>query len=173
MWINLVDPKFLISRTPKQREQIDTDVDELLNMKKMFDDIIEDISVNWLPKQNFSWRGRALKAKIRVIQLFAKWEKQFNLWVLTWPDLTLLENVLPTPGSIDATAAWRDVVVQQLWEARDMFVGSLNRSLNAAWLEVPTNGIPTTWFSMQEPTDQAQVQVSKQAEDIFNSYLSN
>lgn len=127
LWFDLVDPNLLIASTPSDRKDLTTDLNNLVKYKNVFDEMIKDIEESGLPKQNITGRWRLLKQKARELQIFAKGEKQFNLWVLNWPDMSILEDFLPTPWSVNATLAWKDTVLKQLEQARDSFINEVNR----------------------------------------------
>lgn len=131
--MSIDNPDFYVSMNADDRKQFKADAKTIKNVTLKIDDIIRRVQTDWLPNQTLSGKWSELKALVRDLQLQMKGEGLYNLWVLNWPDLSLLESVIPTPDLI-AKAWWKDNFINKLVQARDMFTNQINTQNVGNWV---------------------------------------
>lgn len=131
VWYDLKNPQLLIAQDPKNRETLVSDLKTLASHKSKVEWIVEDIRENWFPRQWAYWEGAIMLAKVRALQLEAKEEDWFNLWVLTWPDLDLIEDILPTPWVFNNVWLSDDEIIEIYENYQYQYVDILNDQLSA------------------------------------------
>lgn len=138
--MKLTDPEFYVSMSPDERKEFAKDSKTVKNVVSKVDSIIKKVQDSGLPRQTLVWKWGALKWEITDLQMQMKWEWAYALWVLTWPDLALLESVIPSPDLVNK--AWgEEQFINRLIQARDMFTNQINT--NNAWLWVTFNPPPS------------------------------
>ena len=129
------NPQLLIASDAKTRETIEKDLTEFAKYKDAFDAVMDEVENNGLPLQWKRGDGKRLQGQITQLHLYAKGEEQFNLWVLTWPDLDLLENVIPSI-SVGTKINGKENFLNQMSDARAVLIDSYNKALNAQGIYV-------------------------------------
>lgn len=133
LWFDFYDPSLLISSDLDTRKTVEQDLNEYAKVAWTMDKLIDLVDKEWLWVSSLTGHWAKVASLARELQIYAKWEKQFNLWVLNWPDLTILEWFLPTP----TYASWqfdKKAVMGKLYEAKTFLIDSYDTALRAQWI---------------------------------------
>jgi len=133
-WMQLTDPNFYVSMSKDDRKQFKKDSKNIRNATRKIDEIINFVNENWIPTNTRIWKWKILTQKIRDLQLALKWEWAYELWVLAWPDLDLLESIIPTPDTINKIWGAKQFN-DQLLEAKKMFTNQINTANAWYWVK--------------------------------------
>jgi len=143
-WFELTDPSFFSTMTPDQRKQFNNDTKTIRSTVDKLDKIIADVNTNWLPSQWFFWRWKQVKQSITDLQLQLKNEWVYNLGVLNWPDLSLIESVVPQVWFDSAVTLWKDWYINMLKNAKQMYIEQLNSYNTDKWVTFNPTSKTTT-----------------------------
>ena len=103
-WFNIENPAAFIWTSKKQKQAIATAINNVAPFIQSMDKIIKMVDKYWT-ETTLSNAGKKMNQEVRNAQLIAK--EIYNLWVLNWPDLSLMEDIIANPTSI-----WANI---QLW----------------------------------------------------------
>lgn len=91
---SISNPTAFTSQDPDTLKAVNKSISQVQPFIKAMDDIIKLSKDNNAPLP-FTKAGRELSQKIKNAQLIAK--EIYNLWVLNWPDLSLMESIIANP----------------------------------------------------------------------------
>ena len=154
-WFELSNPQAFASTTPKQREEINNAVMQVTPFTKTMDELIA-LTDKYGTENPYSAAWREMNQKVKNAQLIAK--EIYNLWVLNWPDLSLMEAIIPRPTSFEANTIG---VTQNYWdllrEAKKTILGNAISKAQSVWL----SQIWTQWQSSATPVNQKAYDATK------------
>ena len=138
----------------KQKEDIMTAINNVSPFIQSMDKAIEIVKTEWtaLP---FTEAGKKINQEIRNAQLLAK--EIYNLWVLNWPDLALMESIIANPTNLSSIAtSWQDYSkVLENWK-KTILDNAIAKAWSV-WLKFtlggdtqPTQTPPTWWIPSWE-----------------------
>lgn len=132
-WFDIVEPISFININPSDRTKLNQSIEKSGSFDMQIQDIINKIEEWWTERQPYLFRGRELNTDITNLVLLAK--DIYDLWVLNWPDLRLMETILPNPAGISATLQWKTEILSQLKNAQKKFNNTINSKAEQYWLK--------------------------------------
>jgi len=123
-WFEISNPTSFINISPAKRDKLDTSIEQVWTFDSQLDDVINKVEQGGVEIQWYFGRGRELTQDINNLALLAK--EIYNLWVLNWEDLRLMQNILPNPADFSATIQWKDAIITQLKNAKKKFNNTIN-----------------------------------------------
>ena len=151
--VEVVDSEALRSKLISKAWNIDTlktDIWEVLTQVWQLEAIVNYINKNWRPSKTL-WGSsitQNLEGKISRAQLTSKWESQFNLWVLNWPDLEIISSVIPTP-SIKNSLWSKKTAMQRFVDAGNEFIRDFNIKNAWSWIKI-SKELSVPWLVEKE-----------------------
>jgi len=126
------------------REDIMPVMQEFTRAVWKVDNILSLLNEIWWRPWALDFRNRErLKSAIRDLQLTVKEKDFYNLWVLTWPDMDILNDIVPTPGVAQSIKeiglSW--LSQQKIQDMRTRLISDLNNKMalvgiqyNPSWI---------------------------------------
>ena len=101
---SIVNKNAYMNIDPDTRKAVNKSIAQIPQFEKAMSELIELVEKHGIEiPTTTAWRRISQKAK--NAQLIAK--EIYNLWVLNWPDLALMEQVIPDPTSLSANTIGR------------------------------------------------------------------
>jgi hypothetical protein len=126
------NPDAFIGTSTKQKEAIAEAVNNVAPFIQSMDKVIAQVDKYWT-ETKLSDVGKKMNQEIRNAQLIAK--EIYNLWVLNWPDLELMESIIANPTTIGANMQlWSDYW-DLLRNGKKTIVDNALAKAKSVWLE--------------------------------------
>jgi len=109
------DKWVLMSYSPKEIKEVLAGMAQLNSYISEVDEVIGMLE-NWVPRV-WTKEYDTLEPKLNNLRIKAKEKEYFNLWVLNWPDLTVLEWLIP---SITPYTIWQQMSRKRAGQATDI-----------------------------------------------------
>lgn len=127
----IANPDAFIATTPKQKEEIMTAIKQVKPFEDSMNRLIE-LTKKYNTELPWTKEGRAMSAEVRNAQLLAK--EIYNLWVLNWPDLTLMESIITNPTNLTSKlTGWQDYA-EFLENAKQTIMNNAKSQASSVWL---------------------------------------
>ena len=110
-WFTISNAEAFKNVDSKTLEAVNKAIAQVPAFEKAMDDIIKLVEKSWT-EFPISSKGREINQKIRNAQLIAK--EIYNLWVLNWPDLALMESIIANPATRTSKLEWTFVDYKDL-----------------------------------------------------------
>ena len=131
-WFTISNSEAFKNVDSKTLESVNKAISQVPAFRKAMDDIIALVDKKWTELPFTTW-GKEINQKIKNVQLIAK--EIYNLWVLNWPDLSLMESIISNPASNFAKIWWAFVDYKDLLEKwRDTILQNAYAQANNIWL---------------------------------------
>jgi len=155
-WFEITNSQSYASTSAKQKEAINEAINNVAPFIQSMDKVIALTKKYWNEsKLTDTWTK--MNQEIRNAQLLAK--EIYNLWVLNWPDLQLMEDIITNPTNLTGIwLVWRDYA-KLLEEWKKTILDNAISKANSVWLDfiwqwwnVNTTWTPlnTTWMSTKD-----------------------
>lgn len=137
VWFEVSDTFLDYYKTLSSSKQ--TEVDDVLwevaSIVSQTDKVLNYLEVNWVPSSTTALTGNWTKylQELRKLQMSAKSENIFNLWVLNWPDLEVLNDILPASRR-NVLVLDDDEVKESIISYRDYLIENFNAKNMTKWL---------------------------------------
>lgn len=108
-WFEIKNPEAFVSTSTAQKKAIDTAITNVQPFLSSMDALIKTVNDNkWTVPTKLSASGMDINQKTVNAQLLAK--EVYNLWVLNWPDLVLMQSIIPNVTTLEnmTKAQWLD-----------------------------------------------------------------
>lgn len=99
----ITNPDAFSATSAKQKEDITTAIKQVQPFIASIDKLIKMVKENGT-ENPYSEVGKKMAAEVKNTQLIAK--EIYNLGVLNWPDLSLMEAIIQNPTSAEANTLW-------------------------------------------------------------------
>lgn len=142
-WFTIENQDAFINTTAKQKEEISSAVNNVLPFIQSMDKVIALTKKYWNESTLSEWWAK-INQEIRNAQLLAK--EIYNLWVLNWPDLALMEDIITNPTNLLWIGLiWRDYEeLVKNWK-KTILDNAVSRA-NSIWLSFDWNEFEqSTW----------------------------
>lgn len=162
-WFEITNSQSYASTSAKQKEAINEAINNVAPFIQSMDKVIALTKKYWNEsKLTDVWTK--MNQEIRNAQLLAK--EIYNLWVLNWPDLQLMEDIIKNPTNLTGIwLVWRDYA-KLLEEWKKTILDNAISKANSVWLDFIWQWNPTgntTWPQIS----------SKSSDDDILNYLKN
>lgn len=104
-WLSISDDKAYMSTTVDQRKAVDKAVQNINPFITTMDKLIE-LTKKYGNESTATPAGKEMEVLVRNAQLLAK--EIYNLWVLNWPDLELMQSIIANPTN--RTGIWNPLI---------------------------------------------------------------
>lgn len=110
-WFTISNAEAFKNVDSKTLEAVNKAIAQVPAFEKAMNDVIAIVEKSWT-EFPLSWKGREINQKIKNAQLIAK--EIYNLWVLNWPDLALMESIIANPATRTSKLEWTFVDYKDL-----------------------------------------------------------
>lgn len=163
-WFNIENPQAFSSTSKKQKEDISTAIQNVQPFVSSMDRVKELVKKYGTENPYSEW-GKMINAEVKNAQLIAK--EIYNLGVLNWPDLSLMEAIIANPTSIWSNLMpWQDYV-SQLESGKQKILENMKAKAWSVWLSFWWNGNNT---NTADNTNQLTQEV---VTNLYNEWKAN
>lgn len=110
-WFTISNAEAFKNVDSKTLEAVNKAISQVPAFEQAMNDLIKLVWESWT-EFPVSWKWREINQKIKNAQLIAK--EIYNLWVLNWPDLSLMESIIANPATWTSKLEWTFVDYKDL-----------------------------------------------------------
>lgn len=149
-WFTVTDPSLFNQMTAAEQKSIKSTLTSYNSMMSTAEKLKKLVLKYWAEVRPTDAKNE-MQQYVRDIQLQAK--ELYNLWVLNWPDLSLMEDIIYNPASLKAK--WQSVLnlrsKEDVWRIVENWINTVNNQalekLQNYWISVAWNQTSTTTSS--------------------------
>lgn len=130
-WFTISNPDAFVNTTQPQKKSINEAIAQVQPFIASIDKVKELVKKHWTENAYSEW-WKAINREIRNAQLLAK--EIYNLWVLNWPDLSLMESIITNPTSLWSNLTFRQDYVWQLEDGKQAILTNAAQQAKTVWL---------------------------------------
>lgn len=132
-WFTISNPEAFKNIDAKTLESVNKAISQVPAFEQAMNELITLVWERWTELPFTSW-GKEINQKIKNAQLIAK--EIYNLWVLNWPDLALMESIIANPAGNYSKLWWAFVDYKDLLEkGKQTILSNAYAQASNIWLE--------------------------------------
>ncbi len=146
-WFDIVNPEAFSATSAKQKEDISTAITQVQPFIDSMDRLIALVKEHGT-ENPWTENGIKMNSEVKNAQLIAK--EIYNLWVLNWPDLSLMESIIKNPTSTAANTigSFQDYA-DLLEDGKSKIIENARSKARTVWLDlIKAPEKKTTWVGI-------------------------
>lgn len=132
LWFNIQDPQTFMNIPGGRKAEVTEALTTSMSFLKDLRDIRNIVNKEWLPRQNVQGIWAQLNSK--YYSSLMKLKEYYDLWVLNWPDLDIMEKIIPQITSRWDAKTTKEDALSQMNALLKSFDESLDLDTNAIGL---------------------------------------